>query len=75
MEDIKKTDLKKAQKNARVKAIDWNQKAGLKTYIIRGDNVIEVDANGEEKIIKKAMYKTIPFSKRKFVLKNARQKN
>lgn len=75
MEDIKIADLRKAQKKARVQAIDRNRKTGLKTYIIRGDNVIEVDENGKEKIIKKAMYKKVSLSERKYVLKNARQKD
>jgi len=40
MEDIKKADLKKAQIEAGTNAIDRNKKVWLKTYIIKGDNVI-----------------------------------
>jgi len=75
MEDIKIKDLKLAQKNAGKNALNLNKKAGLKTYIIKEDNVVEINPDGSEKIIKKAEFKTVSSAKRKFVLKDGNKKD
>ena len=75
MEEIEIKDLKLAQKNAGKKAISQNKKAGLKTYIIKNDNVVEVAADGEETIIKKAEFATVASYKRIFVLKDGNKKD
>jgi len=59
MVDIKVKDLKIAQKKAGKKALNSNKRAGLKTYVVKNDNVIEIDPDGKEKVIKKAEFKTV----------------
>lgn len=74
MVDIKVKDLKIAQKKAGKKALNSNKRAGLKTYVVKNDNVIEIAPDGKEKVIKKAEFKTVTSLKRKFVLKNDNKK-
>ncbi len=67
--DLTLEELNKLQKRASENAIKLNQAMGLNYLVVRNNNLIRIDATGQETVIGKPEFGTRKVKKRKIVLK------
>lgn len=69
MKELSVKELGKIQKRASKKAVRINKALGLTYLLVRNDKLIEIDSNGQEKIIGSPEFKTVKVKNRKISLK------
>jgi hypothetical protein len=69
MKELNLEELNKIQKKASEKAVKLNEALGLTYLVVRKDKLIQIEPNGEEKILGRPEFGTVKVKKRKIILK------